>query len=573
MAESLSCDVVVAGSGFAGSTAARVLRRLGREVVLLERGRHPRFALGESSTPLAAISLEILAERYGLADLRALAAYGRWLEAFPHLRRGLKRGFTFYGHRPGERFAAAAGGSRRLLVAASPTDRIADSHWLREDVDHHLVLEAIEEGVTYRAEVEIEQVEERDGSLLLAGSRDGQPFSVATGFLVDASGGRGLTARLLAGSARHPLAESPVQSFAGFAAQPLAGSLTSSLSDSMPLRLAGRATPAHPPIETSLVYGHFAEVADFAAVAREEGADLPPGPYPDHRAAVHHLTDLGWMYILPFDHGVVSAGFTLDRTRPQARELAASGAVDPAGLWRLLLARYPSLGRQFAESRPVRPIAWLPEVRHRLARAAGPRWLALPSTFAITDALFSTGIAWSLRGIERLGLLFEAADLPGPVDLAAYAALLAEEAEQIDLLVAGAYRAMADFDLAGSYSMLYFAAASFAEASRRLAPERGLGPWEGFLGCRDPVIRAALAEAVARVEELTEGGTATPSPAAVRAFAGWLAQAIEPRNIAGLADPQRANLYPVDLEALVEGAAKLGMTAEEVRAALPRLRG
>lgn len=536
-AETLVCDVVVAGSGFAGSIAARVLRRLGREVVLLERGRHPRFVLGESSTPLAAISLEILAERYGLPDLRALAAYGRWMEAFPHLRRGLKRGFTFYGHFPGEDFAAAAGGPRRLLVAASPSDRIADSHWLREDIDHHLVLKAIEEGVVYRDEVEIERVEEHQGSLRLSGTRGGEPFSVAAGFLVDASGGRGLAARFLGGSAA-PSAPTPL-----------------------------------PPIETSLVYGHFAEVEDFAAIARAEGADLSPGPYPDDRAAVHHLTDLGWMYVLPFDHGVASAGFTFDRTRPAARELAAAGAADPAGLWRLLLARYPSLGRQFERARPVRPIAWLPEVRHRLARATGRRWLALPSTFAVADPLFSTGIAWSLRGIERLGLLFEAGALPDPSSLAAYETLLTEEADQIDLLVGGAYRGMADFDLAGAFSMLYFAAASFAEASRRLAPERGDGPWEGFLGCRDPVIRAALHEAVARIEHLTAGGTALPPPAAVAAFAEWIAQAIEPRNVAGLADPGRANLYPVDLEALVEGAAKLGMTHEEVRAALPRLRG
>lgn len=548
--ETLACDVVVAGSGFAGSIAARVLRRLGREVVLLERGRHPRFALGESSTPLAAISLEILAERYGLADLRALAAYGRWMETFPHLRRGLKRGFTFYGHRAGERFTAAAGGTGRLLrllVAASPGDRIADSHWLREDVDHHLVRKAIEEGVVYRDEVEIDRVEERPGSLWLAGTRGGEPWSVAAGFLVDASGGRGLAARLLAGSPRTGLAAPPVR----------------------------------PPIETSLVYGHFAEVEDFAVVIHEEGADLPPGPYPDDRAAVHHLTDLGWMYVLPFDHGIASAGFTLDRTRSAARELAAAGAADPAGLWHRLLSRYPSLGRQFARARPVRPIAWLPEVRHRLARAAGRRWLALPSTFAVADPLFSTGIAWSLRGIERLGLLFEGGALPDLSSLAAYEALLAEEADQIDLLVGGAYRAMADFDLAGAFSMLYFAAASFAEAARRLAPERspersperGDGPWEGFLGCRDPVIRTALHEAVARLEHLTSGGTAAPSPAAVRAFVDWMAQAIAPRNVAGLADPRRANLYPVDLEALVEGAAKLGMTPEEVRAALPRLRG
>ena len=85
-----ACDVAVVGSGFAGSILARVLARLGRRVVLVERGRHPRFALGESTTPLANIALERLARRYDLPDLHALAAYGRWLRAYPELRRGLK---------------------------------------------------------------------------------------------------------------------------------------------------------------------------------------------------------------------------------------------------------------------------------------------------------------------------------------------------------------------------------------------------------------------------------------------------------------------------------------------------
>lgn len=271
---------------------------------------------------------------------------------------------------------------------------MADCHWLREDVDHHLVAKAVEEGVVYRDEVELTTAEERDGSLRLAGSRRGHPFEARAAFLVDASGGRGLAARLLA----RPAADDSVEQA--------------------------------PPISTALVYGHFAGVADFATVARDEGCELPAGPYPDDRAAVHHLTDLGWMYVLPFDHGVASAGFVLDLDRPGARELAAGGAADPDGVWRRLLARFPSLGRQFAGARPVRPIAWLPRVRHRLDRAVGRRWLALPSTFAVTDPLFSTGIAWSLRGIERIGRLFEASPIPGPADLAAYGALLAEEADR-----------------------------------------------------------------------------------------------------------------------------------------------
>ena len=100
-----SYDIAVVGAGFAGSILARTLARQGLGVALLEKDRHPRFALGESSTPLANFCLERLAARYELPDLHALAAYGRWCAAYPELRRGLKRGFTFYSHRPGSDFS------------------------------------------------------------------------------------------------------------------------------------------------------------------------------------------------------------------------------------------------------------------------------------------------------------------------------------------------------------------------------------------------------------------------------------------------------------------------------------
>ena len=115
-------QVVVVGAGFAGTILARVLHRLGIGVLLAERYEHPRFAIGDSSTPLAAICLERLAKRYDLADLAWLAAYDRWEKNIPEIRHGLKRGFTFYGHRPGELFEDTPENDRRLLVAASPDD-------------------------------------------------------------------------------------------------------------------------------------------------------------------------------------------------------------------------------------------------------------------------------------------------------------------------------------------------------------------------------------------------------------------------------------------------------------------
>ncbi|MDD2759786.1 MAG: FAD-dependent oxidoreductase, partial [Methylomonas sp.] len=44
-------DVVVAGGGPAGSTAATLLSQQGHRVLLLERDKHPRFHIGESMLP------------------------------------------------------------------------------------------------------------------------------------------------------------------------------------------------------------------------------------------------------------------------------------------------------------------------------------------------------------------------------------------------------------------------------------------------------------------------------------------------------------------------------------------
>src|SRR3984893_14085328 len=183
-----SCEVAIVGSGFAGSLLARVLAVLGYHVVLLERGPHPRFAIGESSTPLANLSLERLGIRYGLADCFNLATHGRWLVHFPEIRRGLKRGFTYYRHHPDQPFADRGLDSERLLVAASPHDSLSDTHWLRADVDHHFVREAVAAGVDYRDGVELTSAELRSDGVRLRGRRRGAPFELQAGFGGDASG-------------------------------------------------------------------------------------------------------------------------------------------------------------------------------------------------------------------------------------------------------------------------------------------------------------------------------------------------------------------------------------------------
>jgi FADH2 O2-dependent halogenase len=256
--------------------------------------------------------------------------------------------------------------------------------------------------------------------------------------------------------------------------------------------------------------------------------------------------------------------------------LKAVNGNDAAALWHALLQRYPTLASAFADATPLMPIAFRPEIQHRLTRAAGERWALMPHAYAFVDPLFSTGIAWSLRAVERLALAFESAAHNGRVPdldaLSRYDAALGAEADQIDLVVAGAYEAMAHFDLFAAQAMLYFATVSFAEASQRLTPNE-FAAWNGFLGVGDPALEQLPRESLRRLREITQRPGGVHSSEQRRSFAEWMAQAIAPRNIAGLASPERRHLYPVDFDALIDSHALLGMSRHDLVEALPALRG
>lgn len=523
-------EIAIVGSGFAGSLLARILTRIGYDVVLLERGTHPRFAIGESSTPLANLSLERIALRYGLEDCYALATHGRWLKKFPDLRRGLKRGFTFYRHHPGQRFQNLGFDSERLLVAASPDDAIADSHWFRADVDRHFVEEAVVAGVDYFDNVDLKAATFSGTGARLTGARLGESVDLEVSFVIDASGPGGFLARQL--------------------------SLGSALERTH--------------TRSALVFSHF----DGVSLMQQTVRGLPKGPYPEDWAAVHHVIDEGWMYSLRFDHDTTSAGFVLN---PQSMASVVSGtAVDAHSLWQTLLARYPTIGELFAEARPTMPIAFRPLIQHRVAQSAAERWLLMPHAFAFIDPLFSTGISWSLRAVERIALMFEDAfansRIPSAPARDRYSNALAAEADQIDLLVAGAYRAMVSFDLFAAQAMLYFASVSFAEANQRLLRDDSVA-WRGFLGVGDPVLADLPRESFQRLGRILAGGFESATTDARRDFVDWINESIQPRNIAGLGDPKYRNLYPVDFDALVDAHSLLGLARDELIARLPALRG
>ena len=201
-------EIAVVGGGFGGALMAMVARQMGRTVVLIERGTHPRFAIGESSTPLANLFLQQLAEQFDLPQLLPFRRWGEWQREFPAIGCGLKRGFSFFHHSLGRDFSDDEKRQRQLLVAASPRDEVADTHWFRADFDQHLVGEAQRLGVEYFDRTELTAFCETTDAVTLRGEREGEPIEFRVGFVVDATGPRGCLFRLL-GLAKRKLPSMP----------------------------------------------------------------------------------------------------------------------------------------------------------------------------------------------------------------------------------------------------------------------------------------------------------------------------------------------------------------------------
>ena len=436
-------QIAVVGSGFAGSLLAMIAHRLGFSTVLVERGRHPRFVIGESSTPLANLLLEEIADKYDLPFVRPLSKWGTWQKQLPHLACGLKRGFTFYHHEFGRTFAPDPNRERQLLVGASPNERIADTHWYRPDFDHYLVQQAQQLGVTYWDETALSVAREEDSVMRLTGMQRGQSVDLTAEFVIDATGPRGFLHRAL---------NLPEKSFAGFPA-------------------------------TQGLFAHFQNVGPLPESFSAGNIALP---YPPEQAAVHHVFPGGWVWVLKFNNGITSAGVAA--TDAVANELKFS---EGEAAWQRLLARLPSLAEIFKPSRTTTPFIHSPRLAFQSGSVVGSRWALLPYAAGFVDPLLSTGFPQTLLGITRIARLLKS-NWQQPdflKGLSEYARQTTLELEASARLVGALYATMNRFDLFRELSLLYFAAASYSETVRRLGKAHLAN---SFLLCGHPIFGPQL---------------------------------------------------------------------------------
>jgi len=342
-------DVAIVGSGLAGSILASCLARNGANVVLIDADTHPKFTIGESTIPFTSMMMRLIAERYNVPEIKYLATFEG---VYKHVATqcGVKRNFGFVYHREN--------------VRQNPEERThfqipkilnTENHYFRQDLDSWMLTVAAKYGTSIRQQQPVVDVD-IDG--------DGVTVTLARGttlrakYIVDASGYRSVLAKKL------NLREDPTR-----------------------FRHSART-----------LFNHFVGIHPFDEV----GLRTSGFPSSWHEGTLHHLFNGGWMWIIPFDNHhratnpLCSVGLQLDpRIHPRP-------PYPPAEEFDRFLTRYPDIGAQFENARPVRSWVSTDRLQYSSRQTVGYRWCLTSHAAGFIDPLFSRGMSNTMETVHAL---------------------------------------------------------------------------------------------------------------------------------------------------------------------------
>ena len=335
--DSFDFDVIILGTGIAGTMLGTILARHGKSVLLIDSGVHPRFAVGESTIPQTSQLISLLSRDYDVPELwyLGLGSPGD-LRRYVSTNCGVKRFFGFAYHHFGQEHNVAEAHQFGNIWRV-------ENHLFRQDIDAYLLALAIRYGAHAVQGTRVDSVDIDDASVQVVAG--GTQYRAK--YVVDGTGFRSVLAE------KYGLREKPCQ----------------------------RVT------STRTIFTHMIDVKGF-----EQIVDVPFSNAWSH-GTLHQIFKRGWFWVIPFNNWenapnpLISVGVTMDdRLYPEDPNLSAEAEFNK------FLQMLPSVDRQFADAKAVRPWVRTQRVQYGSTRTMGKRFSLLSHAAWFIDPLFSRGL-------------------------------------------------------------------------------------------------------------------------------------------------------------------------------------
>jgi len=347
-------DVTVIGSGMGGSACALVLAKLGYEVLLIERGTHRRFALGESGTPALSRKMRYISRKYDIPEIDQMSTYDSIIATQKDVVCGPKELFQYFVHKEGQTTPDQYGPFPEVIVQTPEVD----AQYNRAYSDERMVHIAIKYGVEYSDKTSVEDIVFKKECAELDCKKGEESYTVVTDFVIDATGFNSVIGR------------------------------------KFDLKLEGDALDT--PLKSRCIFTHFKDIGAFDDTIKKHPAYADRSPVPRSRATQHHCFDGGWIWFIPFDNGVTSVGVNLDIDLYPMNDKEAS-----AEFWEII-DKYPMVSELLKGRETLMPFIKTKRLQFVNKELAGDRWAMLPASAYGLDAWFSTGLAATFMSVHRL---------------------------------------------------------------------------------------------------------------------------------------------------------------------------
>jgi tetracycline 7-halogenase / FADH2 O2-dependent halogenase len=464
-------DVVIIGSGIAGSMLGAILAKHNVKVLLIESGSHPRYAIGEATTPDTSFRLKLLAEKYDVPEIADLSTFHRLRDNVSPAC-GIKRAFSFLYHREGEMQIPQE--SHQYPTLAPPMG--PDCHFFRQDTDSYLLTVAVGYGAHVQQETKVKDIEFLEDKAIVTTVK-GEVYH--TNFVVDASGFKSLIAD------RYQL----------------------------------RADNADMLTNSRSIFTHMVNVKFYEEVA--ENSKEYGLKYPLYQSTLHHVFKGGWFWVIPFNNHADSVNPLCSVGLLLNRELHPETGKDAEEEFFEFVNKFPKVAEQFKDAVSVRPWVSTGRIQYHSKKSYGHRFFMLAHASGFIDPLFSSGMNLTAASVDLLAKQLLRSHITGDYSQEKFEPIdefFQRNLKIFDEVVGYAFLSFQDFELWDAWFRVWVVALlvgttlnanlylSYYETKRRtILNQSSMAPYNGMLGSKMPESEDMLNKARAFMHEFRIG--------------------------------------------------------------------